>query len=330
MSRSSSADAELRDLVAGLLGEAVCDVAPVQSLWSGYGQIVRMHVRSGRSVIVKCVRPPSVSRHPRGHDTGRSHERKLRSYQVEQTFYEEFAPHCGGASRLPGVLHLSGQGGRWVFVLEDLDQAGYARRAQRLSAAELHACLAWLAAFHATFLGIEASGLWSEGAYWHLETRPDEWQLMAAGELKRQARRLDEQLRQAKFRTLIHGDAKVANFCFASSREASVAAVDFQYVGGGVGTKDVAYFISSVLSERESEQQADGLLDVYFQRLRAELAERGASVNVAALEREWRELYPVAWADFTRFLQGWAPGHAKLHGYSARMSALALDRLATR
>ena len=42
-------------------------------------------------------------------------------------------------------------------------------------------------------------------------------------------------------------------------------------------------------------------------------------IDMADLEQQWRALYPVAWADFLRFLQGWKPGHWKIHRYSKRM-----------
>ena len=41
----------------------------------------------------------------------------------------------------------------------------------------------------------------------------------------------------------MHGDAKLANFLFTSDHS-QVAGVDFQYVGGGCGMKDVAYLLS--------------------------------------------------------------------------------------
>ena len=50
-------------------------------------------------------------------------------------------------------------------------------------------------------------------------------------------------------------------------------------------------------------------------------------LDSAALVAEWRGLYPLAWADFTRFLLGWAPGEALAHGYGLRMTRQALAAL---
>ena len=105
------------------------------------------------------------------------------------------------------------------------------------------------------------------------------------------------QLRAARFPTLVHGDAKPANFCFGPAGTASVAAVDFQYCGGGPGIVDVAYLLHGASSEAMATA-----LDHYFARLGAALP---AQVDRADLEAEGRDLFPVALADFDRFLAGW-------------------------
>lgn len=301
--------------------------AHIQTLWSGYGEIFRVHLEGATtdSVVVKHVRPPTATNHPRGWNTSRSHERKLRSYEVEAHFYEHFAPRCGPACRVPTCVGVQSDETGWTFALEDVDAAGFAGRRDDLGDRGLDACLRWLAHFHATFLGATPDGLWETGTYWHLATRPDELEATKDGALKEAAEQIDRRLSQARYRTFVHGDAKIANFCF-SEDDSEVAAVDFQYVGGGCGMKDVAYFFSSCLTSRECERRADDLLDVYFEHLGAALRERDF-VEFDALEAEWRALYPFAWADFLRFLAGWSPGHWKIDRYSERLTAIALDRL---
>jgi hypothetical protein len=65
--------------------------------------------------------------------------------------------------------------------------------------------------------------------------------------------------------------------------------------------KDVAY----LLSEEPGEER---WLDVYFGHLRRALDAR-SETDFDALEREWRALYPIARADYHRFLAGWAKEH---------------------
>ena len=168
--------------------------------------------------------------------------------------------------------------------------------------------------------------MWPVGTYWHLATRPDELDALPDGPLKAAAGEIDRRLTASPFQTLVHGDAKLANFCFSRDGRRA-AAVDFQYVGGGCGMKDLAYFVSSCFHEADCEQLAPGILDRYFELLRAALLARGSTVDIDALEADWRALYPVAWTDFTRFLQGWSPGHWKLHAYSERLTAEVVARL---
>lgn len=273
--------------------------ARVQTLWDGYGEIVRVDVDGGdvESVIVKSVTPPARPKNPV------SDARKRRSYEVERTFYETFAARCPAACRVPrlyGARAGREKDAERLLVLEDLDAAGYSERRRHGDGETFGRCLGWLAAFHATFLGAKPSGLWETGTYWHLATRRDELSAVDA-RIQGLAPRIDAKLASCVHRTFVHGDAKLANFCFATDgREATVAAVDFQYVGGGCGMKDVAYLLAGEHDEARA-------LDAYFVQLRRELAARG--VDPEPVEAEWRALYPIACADFSRFLAGWAPGH---------------------
>ena len=307
---------------------AVLDTEVVQSLWSGYGQIVRCRLDGGshESVIVKHVRWPDEQDHPRGWNSDRSHERKLQSYRVETAWYDRYTEVCSDECRVPRCLALDTQADEVIMVMEDLDASGFAGRRQRVSRSELDACLSWLASFHATFMGEQPEGLWETGTYWHLATRPDELAALDDGPLKEAAATIDNRLAGSPFQTFVHGDAKLANFCFSHDGR-KAAAVDFQYVGGGCGMKDVAYFISSCLDEDESEALEAELLDRYFELLRDALKKSGKALDFVALEKDWRALYPVAWTDFYRFLQGWSPGHWKLHRYSERLAREVLESL---
>ena len=296
----------------------VTDSQLVQSLWSGYGQLVRMHLQDSAiapTVIVKQITPPDAqTANRRGWSGEIAHNRKLRSYQVETSWYRTWSPRCTPECRVPRCYAARPQATGEVILLEDLDAAGYHIRTQRLSDRRIHACLRWLANLHALFMHAQPDGLWPTGTYWHLETRPEEWAAMDESRLKHAAAEIDRKLNESQFQTIVHGDAKVANFCFAADED-QVAAVDFQYVGGGCGMKDVAYLMGSCLSEPECESREHEWLDVYFAELR-----RGLDQSLAAsVESEWRELFPWAWADFHRFLEGWCATHPKLTGYSKRM-----------
>ena len=64
---------------------------------------------------------------------------------------------------------------------------------------------------------------------------------------------------------------------------------------------------------------------MYFKELKEALT--GTDTDVVELENEWRYMYPIAWADFHRFLKGWSPGHWKINSYSERITREVIDRL---
>ncbi len=292
----------------------------IQELWSGYGKIIRVGLENAavKSVIVKHVQLPQHKKHPRGWNTDIGHQRKVKSYKVETKWYDTYSQNS--TARLPHCVAIETQEEDVLMVLEDLDAAGYPLRKRTVTWDEIAACLAWLAQFHASYLGKVPDGLWEVGTYWHLATRPQELALLNDQRLKEAAPVIDQKLNTCTYKTFVHGDAKLANFCFA--KEGQVAGVDFQYVGGGCGMKDVAYFIGSCLNESECERLEAQILDTYFERLQNELAERNE-----ALETEWRSLYRVAWADFHRFLKGWSPGHWKITSYSERVTTEVINHL---
>ncbi len=308
--------------------EDIFEIETIQNLWSGYGKIIRFGLRGShlKSVVVKHVRLPEGGSHPRGWNTDLSHERKLKSYKVETAWYRQWGNQCDESCRIPKCLALEKIGDEVLMVLEDMDEAGYPERLSSVTWENIETGIDWLANFHATFLHEKPENLWQVGTYWHLDTRAEEWGIMKNGGLKQSAKMIDEKLSNSPFQTFVHGDAKLANFCFSEDGQ-KVAAVDFQYVGGGCGMKDLAYFIGSCLYEDDCEQLEEQLLDTYFEKLRKALKQKNKLVDADALEKDWRELYPVAWTDFHRFLKGWSPDHWKINSYSERLSREVVAKL---
>ena len=292
----------------------------IQELWSGYGKIKRIHLEGSelKSVVVKNVQLPKQTNHPRGWNSEIGHLRKLKSYQVETNWYQNYSHQS--TARLPKCFGVTQKEDEVLIILEDLDAAGFPIRKCTVAWNDIEICLEWLAKFHASYLGKVPNRLWETGTYWHLATRPQELDVLSDVPLKEAAAKIDENLNNCTHKTFVHGDAKLANFCFAE--DGKVAGVDFQYVGGGCGMKDVAYFVGSCLNEKECERLEAQILDTYFGHLHLALGAKNE-----ALEKEWRGLYPVAWADFHRFLKGWSPGHWKINSYSERITQSVIQNL---
>jgi thiamine kinase-like enzyme len=315
---------EIQQTLSQAFGMNVKRLKMVQSLWSGYGAIVRYWTfKNQQPLIAKIINIHAIPQHPRGWSGETSHQRKLSSFVNEQRFYQGYGSVLFNIARVPQYLDAIHTDDAMVLLLADVDAQGFAKRVSHPTADELWQCLAWLAQLHAFFLqqGVPTT-LWQRGNYWHLATRADEYQKMADGELKQKAHALDDALAQAQYQTLLHGDAKIANFCFSDD---ACLALDFQYVGAGVGVVDVMYFLGSCMNEHDLEGGGDAAFDYYFDMLKAALTQDYVHQHWTSLETEWRALIPVAWADFSRFLAGWSPSHHKLHGYSARQTQWGLS-----
>ena len=153
--------------------------------------------------------------------------------------------------------------------------------------------------------------LWPVGCYWHLATRKEEHDAMAESVFKAKAHAIDEALSHAQFKTLVHGDAKFANLCFHQNTE-DIAAVDFQYVGCGSGVKDLAYLVGSCLSNEELYRYEEKILDEYLLHIKNAIQHYNKDISLEDITTEVKRLYPIAWADFYRFLLGWNPESWKI------------------
>jgi fructose-1,6-bisphosphatase/inositol monophosphatase family enzyme len=307
---------------------SVTKIELIQNLWNNYGHLSRLYLEGSKhkSVILKHAIIPKEQFHPKGFGNSKSQQRKIKSYQVETSWYEDFnATNLeDNKSLTANCLGAFQKDGEFFILLEDLHEIELTETPSQIDFKTIQLVLKWLANFHAKFLSVSPSGLWEVGTYWHLETRPDELKVLEDETLKDMAPLIDKKLNNCKFQTIVHGDAKLANFCFSKDFN-QVAAVDFQYVGAGCGMKDVAYFIGSCLDEESSENYEAEILEYYFNQLRIALKDQ--NINISELIEEWKDLYNIACADFHRFLKGWSPGHWKINSYSEKVTKAAIQSI---
>ncbi|NOH96062.1 phosphotransferase [Vibrio sp. 99-70-13A1] len=321
-----------QDIVSSLGINKGFTVEVIQGLWGGYGELVRLsfldklNVPAPPNLIVKHVSLPDKSEHPKGWNTQRSHLRKVRSYQVETSWYQGYTQQFDQYCPMPQGLLCKQTDNEWLIVMQDLAGLGFPHIHQTANKMQRNACLKWLANFHAKHIGAESNGLWESGTYWHLDTRPDELDALQDLPLKAQAETIDRKLKQAPFQTLVHGDAKLANFCFNLKGD-KVAAVDFQYVGHGCAMKDVALFMSSAVEPEHCDARESELLESYFGYLQEALTRYQPHLSFSEVEAAWRPMFYVAWADFHRFVKGWSPKHWKINPYTESLAEAVVKRL---
>ncbi|MFS1860304.1 aminoglycoside phosphotransferase family protein [Vibrio lentus] len=339
------------------------DIQVIQRLWGGYGELVRLvfdkdnsastNYASVNSVIVKHVALPDKAEHPKGWNTKLSHQRKVHSYQVETAWYQSFTQQWDERCPVPVGLQCELQENEWLIVMQDLAEIGFPLTSQFdvLAASDdlatkdtqpeltfgysleeqkqRDACLKWLANFHAKHIHIDqekSASLWEIGTYWHLDTRPDEFNALVDLPLKNQAQHIDRLLRECPYPTLVHGDAKLANFCFDSESQ-NAAAVDFQYVGLGCAMKDVALFMSSAVRPQDCAELESQMLETYFRYLEEALTYYQPQLSFDEIEAAWRPMFYVAWADFQRFVKGWSPEHWKINPYTEQLTQTVIEQL---
>jgi aminoglycoside phosphotransferase (APT) family kinase protein len=290
--------------------DRVSNEKQLAQLWAGYGSVnsFTCYLSNGEEVllVIKRVNPPLAS--------SISHDRKLRSYHIEASFYAEVSPiiktivtevNVKCAIPYPYLIESaeieddeSESNGRqnpsFQFLLSDL-RSQFPDECYSIDERRTMTALRWLASFHAIFWEHEAilsnqtegradeelkgPKLWEHGGYWHLDTRLEEWEDIDSSwlMLKNCAFAIDERMKAdgKTMKTLVHGDFKAANVLF-NVEGTDCGVVDFQYCGTGYGMKDVVMFIVSSMSSKTLQSLGvKGLLEAYYKELKRNLTRIG-------------------------------------------------------
>jgi hypothetical protein len=210
----------------------------------------------------------------------------LSMYRREVSFFNELAalapiqvPRCHHAS-------VDGDNSRFVLVMEDLGELRMVDQLDGMSLTDAHAAVDGLARWHATWWGkaealAEAGVTLSLGDPIYPAVVPmvfDEgWEKITAAGIQIPASiqavrptfnaaiaRLLTDLSTAPT-TVIHGDYRADNLVFAD--DGSVAAFDFQLIGTGSGSYDLAYFLTQSLETDVASAHERALFDRWIQGL---------------------------------------------------------------
>ena len=177
----------------------IVDVEVIQPLWSNYGQLLRVNLSGSdyQSVIVKYVKIPQDFIHPKGFSNDVSRQRKIKSYQVECSWYEKYGEinNLKNRNRTAQNIRTHRDQGDFILIMEDLRNASYSNVLDHATIKQAKQVLRWLASFHASYMNCDADSLWQQGSYWHLDTRTDEFQKMPDNDLKNFAHFIDLELK---------------------------------------------------------------------------------------------------------------------------------------
>ena len=285
----------------------------IQNLWSDYGQIASLEDSvTNKKFIIKQINLEKISTsHPKGWNTNTSHQRKVKSYLNEINWYKNYSQSF--QNKIPTYYDSYIGEKTLLLLLNDIRQQEFFPF-KNYEQIHIRLCIEWLAELHAYFINSPQIENFEKGNYWHLQTRKDEYNQMCDQKLKSIASTIDKKINKLTFETIIHGDAKIANFHYNQNTN-QVMAYDFQYIGKGCGLEDIIYLLSSTLSSDDLYLYADELIQYYFSLLESKL-HKLSDKDISALLTEWNNLIPFIWADFNRFLNGWSPDHWKAHAYT--------------
>jgi len=266
--------------------------------------------------------------------------RRRESYAVERRFYADAAERVRDASLcIPKLLKSDLDGSKpwpaFCILMNDISQQ-YPIHPDFLSKSQATCALQWLARFHALFWGESSSAtwrrdLWDRGAFWttktvgtegistawtgtmrYLEQKHPEYVTANTKGLGRRieaagvyiANLLAKESAGSQYGTLIHGDYKAANLFFSESPDIngadSVAAVDFQFSGAGLGVEDVAYLLYPDARGDHFDYEEE-LLETYHEELILQLiAHQKGGPSTLPFE-VFQRFYELARIDMTRY-----------------------------
>jgi hypothetical protein len=289
------------------------------------GSIYDVTTTTATNFIVKAIHLPNCN--------SVGDQRKKNSYVCEANFY---SPTTGLATRLNAI----GCTVPHPLYVDRADDCIYIAMTKltgvpggNLDFPRAASCMHWFANLHSEYWGhdradaaIATSGIQTQGTYWYLATRQEEFNNMPTrgweGRLKNNAAAIDRYIKSC-FPTVVHGDAKSANMVFVrkdnkgneqegekmsnkqeghKEEEASfeVQMYDFQYAGKGCCCQDLAYFFVCALGSEEAEAR---LLALYHQALTRQLQEKWNEQS-PSLEH-LKNVLEVCVADLGRWMSGW-------------------------
>lgn len=295
---------------------SVSSTSHIASLWAGMGQIIRLQCQTSsgtkKSIIakhIKCKNPRSFG-----------DKRKAASYHVEAAFYSTYSAELSDKHICCKGLHVEdesdGKNGEAeiTIVMTPLPHntihcmSGDAAKAAVRSVARLHAHFWGQAKSDAA---VENGLLASQGTYWYLDTRPDEYDGMPrhglSGKLKKAARSIDEALKSHPYQTVCHGDLKSCNMSMSDDPR-YVTLVDFQYVGKACCAKDLAYlFVCGMDLDDDFEERQEGeMLQLYIDELKGNgVGSDDFGDSPLPTIDGLRDALDLAYCDLYRWMLGW-------------------------
>jgi fructosamine-3-kinase len=298
--------ASIDDISAAWLGEVTgqaVEAIGIEQIGMGIGvssALYRVHLDTGgipESVVVKL---PALD------DAAVFTSTVLSMYKREVAFFTQLAAQA--PIRVPACHHAEvDDESRFVLVLEDLGEHRIVDQIAGMSLADARQAVDGLARWHATWWGkaealAEAGTTLSLGDPIYPAVVPmvfDEgWdKIQAAGiEVPASIRAIRDGFNAAIPRlladlampptTMIHGDYRADNLVFGE--DGAVAAFDFQLIGTGSGSYDLAYFVTQSLEVEVASAEEKGL----FERWQAGLVAGG--VPESDLGRLWEDYRKAA------------------------------------